>query len=66
MKFNKNKCKVLHLRWSNTIYQYMLGRTDCTGSSSAEKDLGTPTGQAEHESTVCPYSKERLLCPGLY
>lgn len=67
MKFNKNKCKVLYLRWrSAIIYQYMLGGTDSAEGSSAEKDVGIPAGQVENESTVCPYTKGGRLYPGLY
>jgi len=39
MKFNKGKCRVLHLRRNNTMHQYRL-RADLLESSSVERDLG--------------------------
>jgi len=39
MKFNKGKCRVLHLRRNNAMHQYRLG-VDLLDSSSAERDLG--------------------------
>uniref|UniRef100_A0A674ICA9 Reverse transcriptase domain-containing protein n=4 Tax=Terrapene triunguis TaxID=2587831 RepID=A0A674ICA9_9SAUR len=39
MKFNKDKCKVLHLGRKNQFHTYRMGR-DCLGRSTAERDLG--------------------------
>ncbi|PKU48716.1 hypothetical protein llap_1040 [Limosa lapponica baueri] len=39
MKFNKDKCMVLHLGRNNPMHQYGLG-ADLLESNSEEKDLG--------------------------
>ncbi|KAK4818192.1 hypothetical protein QYF61_008576 [Mycteria americana] len=38
MKFNKSKCQILHLGWSNTVNKYKLGE-EWLASSPAERDL---------------------------
>ena len=43
MKFNKQKCKILHLRRDNSVHQYMLKAIQLE-SSLAEKDLKVSVG----------------------
>jgi len=56
MKFNKEKCKVLHLQRNNPRHQDMLGAAQL-GSSSAEKALGVLV------DTRLTTSQKRALVP---
>ncbi|GAB0181904.1 cAMP-dependent protein kinase inhibitor alpha [Grus japonensis] len=66
MKFNKAKCKVLHVGRCNPKHNYRVGR-EWIESSPEEKDLEMCIEEKlSIDSAVCTHSPESQLCPGLH
>ncbi|PKU40378.1 rna-directed dna polymerase from mobile element jockey-like [Limosa lapponica baueri] len=58
MKFNKEKCKVMHLVRNNAKHQHMLGTTHLASSFARKGSLSPCEDHDKHEATMCPGHKE--------
>ncbi|KAJ7421780.1 rna-directed dna polymerase from mobile element jockey-like [Willisornis vidua] len=63
MRFNREKCQILHLEWGNPRCTYRM-RNEMLKSSATEWVLGFLVNGNFNMSQQCPGSQEDQPCPG--
>ena len=61
MRFNRNKCRVLHLRRYNCMHQYRL-RNDLLEIICEQKNLDVLVGNRLSMSRQCAFAPKKVYC----